>query len=192
MPSRMWFVTEMTARMQDDRDERMRDDGDRLRVGAAGERRDDDHEGDDERDVRRPPSCAAATNARPRARRRRGPSRGRAGCAWRRGCRTIVGHDPSPSAQRGRRRPRSATVSATEPIEGEAGHVDALVRLHAVAEIPDQMAHAAEHVVHQRPRCSRTGSGSPSGEPKNHCTASKAAGPAASATSQIANSAMPT
>ena len=30
------------------------------------------------------------------------------------------------------------------------------------------------------------------GEPKNHCTASKAEGPEASATSQIAKSAMPT
>src|SRR5690242_4723550 len=35
--------------------------------------------------------------------------------------------------------------------EGEAGHVDALLRLHAVAEIPHQVAHAAQHVVHQDP-----------------------------------------
>src|SRR5215212_11000638 len=35
--------------------------------------------------------------------------------------------------------------------EGEAGHVDALGRLHAVAEIPDQVAHAAQHVVHEDP-----------------------------------------
>src|SRR5919112_6038877 len=35
--------------------------------------------------------------------------------------------------------------------EGEAGHVDPLRRLHAVAEVPDQMAHAAQHVVHEHP-----------------------------------------
>src|SRR5215210_3013109 len=35
--------------------------------------------------------------------------------------------------------------------QGEAGHVDALAGLHAMAEVPDQMADAAEHVMHQHP-----------------------------------------
>src|SRR5918997_947700 len=35
--------------------------------------------------------------------------------------------------------------------EGEAGHVDPLRGLHAVPEIPHQVAHAAQHVVHEHP-----------------------------------------
>src|SRR5215212_9775620 len=35
--------------------------------------------------------------------------------------------------------------------EGEAGHVDPLRGLHAMAEIPYQVTHAAQHVVHEHP-----------------------------------------
>ena len=91
----------------------------------------------------------------------------------------------SPLAQRGRRRPRSASVSATEPTRVKRAMAMRCSRLHAVAEIPDEMAHAAEHVVHQRPRCSRTGSGGRWASRRTTARASKADGPEASATSQI-------
>ena len=175
---------------QDDRDQRMRDDAIASCVGRAGERRDDDHEGDDQRDVRHRRHAVQPPMLDPVPGGAEALARGRAGCAWKRGCRPCCrpwsgllrqqeGDGPDHDRQRDR------------ADEGEAGHGDALAGLHAMAEIPDQMAHAAEHVVHQRPRCSRTGSAARRASRRTTAPRRRPTGPAASATSQIAKSAMP-
>ena len=146
----MWSVTEITARIRTSATSGVRHQRDRLGVRPIGHHCDDDDKAEHQRRVggggqsllpKMP--CAVAGGAEtlhPRTRGTHGHVR----------VLTVVYHGVAPQRRdEGERPDQDGQDHGAD--EGRASQAQSLLTVEAVAKIPDEMAQATEHVVHQDP-----------------------------------------
>ena len=144
MPIRICMTDRDDEQQHDDRRRRRAQDLRHRRLIAAQQRNQDDHRRDGKRNIGDrgeplPPEMLGAGMRGAVA-----ADAARAACAYARGRSSRPSHGSSTKTH-------STSVSAIEPMRFAADEPFAFVRPEAAAGIPDEMADAAEHVVHQRP-----------------------------------------